>query len=87
DSVGFINTVIAECKHSKVPISSLVLPTTPQELDLHTADQPYYVKFYLGGDVLNEAGQFLAARNHFAQTKQSPSQYLDVRVQGKIFYK
>jgi len=86
-STGFIRTVVAECQRFKVPIASLVLPTTPQELDLRTTDQPYYVKFNLDGDALNEVGQFLAARHRFAQTNQTPSQYLDVRVEGKIFYK
>ncbi len=85
--VAFIDSVIAECRHAKVPIASLILPATPQELDLRTADQSYFVKFYLGGDVLDETGQFFAARQHFQQTGQPPSQYLDVRVSGKIFYK
>jgi hypothetical protein len=84
---AFINTVIAQCQHAKVPIASLVLPATAEELDLRTTDQPYFVKFFLGGNAMDETGQFLAARQHFKQTNQPPSQYLDVRVAGKIFYK
>jgi hypothetical protein len=86
NSVKFINTVIAECHRSGIPVKSLTLPKNPQELDLRTKDQPYYVKFYLDGDPLVESGQFLAARAHFKENNQSPSQYLDVRVTGKIFY-
>jgi cell division septal protein FtsQ len=86
-SVAFINTVIAECARARVPISSLNLPRTPQELDLHAKDQPYYVKFYLDGDALTQTGQFLAARARFKQGTQPPAQYLDVRANGKIFYK
>ncbi|MBX4201547.1 hypothetical protein KW803_01465 [Candidatus Saccharibacteria bacterium] len=86
-AVAFIDTVIAQTKKAKVPISTLTLPPLAQELDLRTADQPYYVKFYLGGDALTQSGQLLASRQKFSQTKQVPSQYLDVRVQGKIFYK
>lgn len=84
---GFIDTVIAECKRAKVPISSLTLPASPQEMDLRANGQPYFVKFYLGGDALSQTGQFLAARAQFAKNGGSPSQYLDVRVSGKIFYK
>jgi hypothetical protein len=87
NATAFINTIIAECRHYKIPIASLILPATPEELDLRTTDQPYFVKFYLGGDVLDETGQFLAARAQFIKTSKTPSQYLDVRVPGKIFYK
>jgi len=87
DGVALINTVISQSKQARVPIASLSLPPRAQELDLKTTDQPYYVKFYLGGDAQNQTGQFLAARHQFAQTGKQPSQYLDVRVPGKIFYK
>ncbi len=87
DAVDFINSVMNQCRRAKIPIASLVLPAQPQELQLRTKDSGYYVKFYLGGDALQETGQFLAARHHFSQIHQPPSQYLDVRVSGKIFYK
>lgn len=86
-NVSFINTVVAEAKRAKVPISSLTLPALAQELDLRTSDRGYYVKFFLGGDVLQETGQFLAARHNFDQSGNQPGQYLDVRVPGKIYYK
>jgi hypothetical protein len=87
NSINFINSLIGQCQYAKVPIASLTLPPLAEELDLRTKDQPYFVKFYLGGDVLSETGQFLAARKHFSDIHQQPSQYLDVRVAGKIFYK
>jgi len=87
DGVELINTVIAQTKQAHVMIASLSLPPRAQELDLKTSDQPYFVKFYLGGDALSQTGQFLAARHQFAKNGKAPSQYLDVRVPGKIFYK
>jgi len=86
-SVSFIKTVIAQAAHNKVPISSLTLPPLALELDLRTSDQPYYVKFFLGGDADLQIGQMVAVRQKLAQTNQTPGQYLDVRVPGKIFYK
>jgi cell division septal protein FtsQ len=87
DAVNFINTLTRQSEHAKVTISSLTLPKTAQELDLRTKDKPYFVKFYLGGDALLQAGQFLATRHQFDASNNQPVEYLDVRVPGKIFYK
>jgi cell division septal protein FtsQ len=86
-SVQFINSLIAQMKHANIGIGQLVLPPLAQELDLKTSDKPYFVKFYLGGDVQQQAGQFLASRHQFDSTNTQPTQYLDVRVPGKVFYK
>lgn len=86
-NIAFIQQVAAQTKRARIQIASLVLPPRAEELDLKTADKPYLVKFYLAGDPLVQTGQFLAARNQFSKTHQDPSQYLDVRVTGKIFYK
>jgi len=85
-NVAFINNLIAQCRRAKVEIKSLSLPNQAQELDLRTND-PYLIKFYLGGDSLNQAGEFLAARHFFSKNKIVPFSYLDVRVPGKVFYK
>lgn len=87
NSVSFIRQVIAQCRLSNIPISNFVLPQLAQKLDLHTKDKPYFVKFYLGGNATTQLGQFLAARHQLTSTHQEPSQYLDVRVAGKIYYK
>lgn len=86
-AVNFINTVISQSKHSKISIKSMALPPLAQELDLHTNDKPYFVKFYLGGDAIVQTGQFIAARHQFDAKNIQPNEYLDVRVNGKIFYK
>lgn len=85
--VNFIKVLIAQTTRSKVPVQSLTLPALPAELDLRTPDRPYFVKFFLGGDALQQTGQYLAARHNFDQSGSQPGQYLDVRVTGKIFYK
>lgn len=87
ETVAFINTVLAQCRRAGVKVQSLTLPAAAQELDLRVQNQPYFVKFYLGGDALNQAGQYLAAKHKFDSENSQPGQYLDVRVAGKIFYK
>lgn len=86
-SVDFIKTLAAQSKKANVQIASLTLPSLAQELDLRTTDQPYFVKFYLNGDAMQQTGQFLATRKQLQQSNIHPAEYLDVRVPGKIFYK
>ncbi|MEK7561713.1 MAG: hypothetical protein AAB541_02525 [Patescibacteria group bacterium] len=85
--IAFINTLLAQCQRAGVKVASLTLPAAAQELDLRVQNQPYFVKFYLGGDVLSQAGQYLAAKHKFDTEDLQPEQYLDVRVAGKIYYK
>ncbi len=87
ENVAFINTVLAQCKRGGVSVQSLTLPAKAQDLYLKTADRPYYTKFFLDGDVNLQSGQFLASRHQFDVHGDQPSEYLDVRVPGKIFYK
>lgn len=85
--VEFIKRLISQCRKNHVDIKSMSLPATPEELDLRTADKPYFVKFYLSGDADIQIGQFLAARAQFVRKNIQPTAYLDVRVSGKVFYK
>lgn len=87
EAIAFINTILAQCQRAGLKVQSLTLPAAAQELDLRVQNQPYFVKFYLGGDVLSQAGQYLAAKHKFDSENTQPGQYLDVRVGGKIFYK
>lgn len=87
EGVTLINNLLSQLKQSKIPVAALSLPPRAQEMDLKTADQAYYVKFYLGGDSQSQIGQFLAARHQFSKSGKQPNEYLDVRVPGKIFYK
>ncbi|MDB5160892.1 MAG: hypothetical protein JWO96_272 [Candidatus Saccharibacteria bacterium] len=85
--VSFIKNLVEHSNSSGIKLQSLILPSSPEELDLRAADKSYFVKFYLGGDSDLQIGQFLASRHEFAQKGTNPEQYLDVRVSGKIFYK
>lgn len=86
ESITFINSLLAQAHHAGVKVQSLTLPAAAQELDLRAENQPYYVKFYLGGDSLIQVGQYLAAKHKFDSGNSQPEQYLDVRVAGKIYY-
>lgn len=86
-AIAFINTILAQCQRAGVNVQSLTLPATPQSLELRASGSPYFVKFDLDGDATLQAGQYLAAKHKFDSENTQPSQYLDVRVAGKIYYK
>ncbi len=86
--VSFILTVIAQLAASHVSVSALVLPAGTSELDLHVAGQPYTVKFNLqSGDARQQAGTFLAMQAELKSRNMTPAQYVDVRVDGRAYYK
>lgn len=83
---NFILAVIVQCQKFNVPVASFDLANNSQEVDLRTKDKPYYVKFNLLNDPATQIGQFMAARAQFAKSG-DPAEYLDVRVDGRIYYK
>lgn len=87
ESINFINAVLAQCQKAGVKVESLTLPAAPQTLELKAEGSAYFVKFDLGGDATLQTGQYLAAKHKFDSENAQPSQYLDVRVAGKIYYK
>lgn len=87
DQVAFITTIVKQLQAKGIPIQSLTLPPKAEELFLKTADKPYYVKFLTNGNALQQVGTYLATRQHLDETGQTPSEYIDVRVEGRVFYK
>jgi hypothetical protein len=87
DSIRFILDVAAQLKAKKLTISGLILPALPEELHVQLQGLPYYVKFNLLGDARTQAGTFLAVKGKLEADKVTPSDYIDVRVEEKAFYK
>lgn len=88
DNVSFIQTVIAQLAARHFSVSAAVLPAGTSELDVRLAGQPYLVKFNLrSGDARQQAGTFLATQARLQSQHATPSQYIDVRVDGRAYYK
>lgn len=83
-TVIFITTFVAQLQAKKITVSSLTLPNLPEELQIRVAGQPYYIKTNLLTDPQLTAGQYLAfaSKPSFA-----PKEYVDVRVEEKVFFK
>lgn len=86
--VNFIQTVVAELKAKDITIESLTLPTAAYELQVKPAGGGYFVKFNMHEPTARQqAGTFLAVRARLATQNITPSSYIDVRLDGRAYYK
>lgn len=87
-SIDFIRTVVAELQSKNVQIDSMSLPPAAYELDVRPAGAGYYVKFNLHQPTARQqSGTFLAVRQRLASQGITPSSYIDVRLDGRAYYK
>ncbi|MEO6513516.1 MAG: hypothetical protein ABIR37_02390 [Candidatus Saccharimonadales bacterium] len=87
-AVSFMRVVLAELSAQNVPVQRLVLPSATSELDVYPANVPYYVKFNLQSETaLQQVGTYLATAGKLKEQGIAPSQYIDVRVDGRAYYK
>jgi hypothetical protein len=88
DNVSFVQTVVGQLAAKGFTVSSLAVPADTSELDVHLASQPYFVKFNLEStNPRGETGTFLATISQLRRQNVTPSQYVDVRVDGRAYYK
>ncbi len=85
--VAFIQEVTGQLKTKQLAITSLTLPLGTNELHLRTDKAGYYVNFNLHGNAREEVGAYLATRQHLESTKKMPREYIDVRVEHRVYYK
>jgi hypothetical protein len=87
-SVNFIQTVTAELASKGDVVSAMTLPQSTSELDVSLTGKPYFGKFNLQDDDPKvQAGTFLATQNYLSTQNITPSQYIDVRTDGRSYYK
>lgn len=86
-NVGFINEVVGQLESQNLKIDSLVLPPLPEELHVRLSGKPYYIKFDLKSDAKVAVGTLLAALSKLEADRAVPGEYIDVRVEGKAFYR
>ncbi len=87
-NVSFIQTVGIALSEKKVTVSKMMLAPAAEELDVYPLGQPYYVKFNIHQtDALQQVGTYLATVATLKQQNKTPSQYIDVRVDGRAYYK
>ena len=87
-NIDFIRTVVAEIQAKKYSVSSLTLPAAASELDVRLGGKPYFIKFNMhNDDPMQQAGTFFATDHYLTGKGVTPGQYIDVRVDGRVYYK
>lgn len=87
DTIDFILNAKHQVESKSLSINKLVLPVRLNELDIYINDQNYYIKTDTTGDARVQLGGYFAVSNSLRSKGISPSEYIDVRVEEKVFYK
>lgn len=87
--IYFIETVNYELNLKKIKVNQFLVQSGAEELDAYIQSTPsYYVKFNLiSGDALQQTGTYLALIHNLSLSHISPNQYIDVRIDGRAYYK
>ena len=88
-SIAFMQTVLAQLKAQNISVHQIVLPADAFEVDMYITGKPYYVKFNMedATGATQQAGSFVAVAQNLAGKNITPSQYIDVRIDGRAYYK
>jgi hypothetical protein len=87
DDMRFIRSVNHQLQAKKLSVTSVSLPAAGRQADVRLAGKPFYVKFSLAGDVLQQTGAYLSVQQKLDKEKKTPSEYIDVRVGDRVYYK
>lgn len=87
-TVSYITEVAGQMHAAGVGVSSYILPGGgASELDAQITGESYIVRFNLHGNARIEVGDYLATKQYLSQNNKNPSQYIDVMVDGRSYYK
>lgn len=87
EEVGFINTLFKQIKAANRSVERIVMPKIAKELHLYLADKPYFIKFNINNDVSLQVGAMIAVEGKLESDGVTPLEYIDIRINGKAFYK
>ena len=87
-TVDFIKVIYFQLAQRQVQIGYFILPAASSELDVKLATYQYIVRCNVAsGTALEQAGTFLAMLQYLEGRGITPSQYVDVRLDGRAYYK
>ena len=87
NTVAFISTVVAQLRTKGIKTTTLVLPAGTNELHTRIEGAGYAVKFNLHGNAREEVGTYLAVKQRLQTERKAAREYIDVRVEGRAYYK
>lgn len=84
----FLNVLSAQLLQEGIQPESITLPTAAaNEADVRIAGQSYYVKFSTLNDPRQAVGAYQTVKAKLEASNTLPKEYIDVRVEEKVFYK
>lgn len=87
ETVQFILDAAYQLKAKDYQISGLLLPISINELDIHIEGLPFFVKTDASGKAREQIGSFIAVHEHLREQGVTPAEYVDARLEEKVFYK
>jgi cell division septal protein FtsQ len=85
DNVEFITTLLYQLKSKNVSVQSMILPPISNELHVRLQGRQYFAKFNLQGSALEQAGAFIAIHERLTADGTLPAEYIDVRVEDRVY--
>ncbi|HET8709423.1 MAG TPA: hypothetical protein VFL85_04040 [Candidatus Saccharimonadales bacterium] len=84
----FVREVVHQFAAKHIDISRMRLPPASSELDVYPKGAGYYVKFNLQNDTAaQQTGTYLAVIQELHKQGKTPKKYIDVRIDGRAYYK
>lgn len=85
--VQFMQEVQAQLNARQITVTAFTLPATPNQLLVKLQGLPYYLKLTFSGDARQQSGAYLALKQHLDEHNVVPAEYVDVRVDERVYYK
>ena len=85
--LSFISYTYNELAIQSIKTISYTLVPNSRELDIKIDKVPYILKLNLEEPVKEQVGSYLALKGYLQANNKNPSQYIDVRVIGRAYYK
>lgn len=68
-------------------VSKVLLPRSSREVHVKMSTVPYLIKFTVERDIDSQLGELRSLNGYLRSSNLSPLEYIDVRIEGKAFYK
>lgn len=84
----FLRRLYAQLQAQNIAVQTITLPArAANEADVRVTSQQYYIKFSIDSDPRQSVGAYLAAKAKLDVDRVTPAEYIDVRVEEKVFYR
>lgn len=87
DTVVFVSELVLQFNAREQRIDSFTLPAVANEVHIRPTGKNYYIKSNTGADARIQAGTYFALITELERKGEVVQEYIDVRVEGRAFYR